>query len=70
VTAPASTGEMNATNAEVSSTLDTTSSRPWPWKDETPTRALYRLPSVTQATGFYPEAPNSQHQRANGLYAN
>src|SRR5262249_23347166 len=34
------------------------------------TRALYRLPNVTQATGFFPEAPNVSINGANSLYAN
>jgi outer membrane receptor protein involved in Fe transport len=32
------------------------------------TRALFRLPNVTQATGFYPEAPNVSINGANSLY--
>ena len=34
------------------------------------TRILYRLPNVTQATGFYPEAPNVAINGANSLFTN
>jgi hypothetical protein len=32
------------------------------------TRVLYRLPNVSQATGFYNEAPNVSINGANGLF--
>jgi hypothetical protein len=70
VTALASTGEMNGTNAEVSATLDTRELAALAVEGRDTTRALYRLPNVTQATGFYPEAPNVSINGANGLYAN
>jgi outer membrane receptor for ferrienterochelin and colicin len=70
VTAAAGLGEMNATNAEVSSTLDIREIESLAVEGRDPTRVLYRLPNVTQATGFYPEAPNVSINGANGLYAN
>lgn len=70
VTATASMGERNATNAEVSSTLDAREIESLPVEGRDTTRALYRLPGVTQATGFYPEAPNVSINGANALYAN
>ncbi len=70
VTALANIGEMNATNAEVSSTMDSREMETLAVEGRDTTRALYRLPSVTQATGFYPEAPNVSINGANSLYAN
>lgn len=70
VTALANLGEMNATNAEVSSTLDRREMETLAVEGRDTTRALYRLPNVTQATGFYPEAPNVSINGANSLYAN
>jgi hypothetical protein len=70
VTALANIGEMNATNAEVSGTLDSRELQTLAVEGRDTTRALYRLPNVTQATGFYPEAPNVSINGANGLYAN
>ena len=60
--------EVNATNAEVSSTLSPTEIVELPMEGRDITRALYRLPNVTQATGFYPEAPNVSVNGANSLY--
>jgi TonB-dependent Receptor Plug Domain/TonB dependent receptor len=70
VTALPSIGEMNGTNAEVASTLDTRELETLAVEGRDTTRALYRLPNVTQATGFYPEAPNVSINGTNGLYAN
>src|SRR5207249_7645849 len=41
-----------------------------PVEDRDITRVLYRLPNVTQATGFFPEAPNVSINGANSLYTN
>src|SRR4029079_16755750 len=70
VTAEASIARVNAVNAEVSSTLTEQELAVLPIEGRDLTRSLYRLPNVTQATGFYPEAPNVSVNGANSLYAN
>lgn len=62
--------EINTIDAEVSSTLLPEEVMSIPIEGRDITRALYRLPNVTQATGFYPEAPNVSINGANSLYAN
>jgi len=70
VTAESSVAEVNSVNAEVSSTLNEDEISTLPIEGRDITRALYRLPNVTQATGFYPEAPNVSINGANSLYTN
>jgi outer membrane receptor for ferrienterochelin and colicin len=70
VTGSEGVAEVNAVNAEVSSTLRESEIETLPVEARDVTRALYRLPNVTQATGFYPEAPNVSVNGANSLYAN
>ena len=70
VTAEAGIAEVNAVNAEVSSTLSSHEIETIAVEGRDVTRALYRLPNVVQATGFYPEAPNVSINGANSLYAN
>ncbi len=62
--------ELNRTNAEVSATLTPREIQDLPVEGRDLTRALYRLPGVTQATGFYPEAPNVSVNGANSLFVN
>ena len=62
--------QLNTTNAEVASTLPEREVELLPIEGRDLTRALYRLPNVTQATGFYPEAPNVSINGANALYVN
>ncbi|MDX1909642.1 MAG: TonB-dependent receptor [Bacteroidia bacterium] len=62
--------QINAVNAEVSSTLSREEVRTLPVEGRDITRLLYRLPNVSQATGFYPEAPNVAINGANSLYTN
>ncbi len=69
VTGQTSFAELNGTNAEVSSTLSAREVASLPIEGRDVTRALYRLPNVTQATGFFPEAPNVSINGANSLYA-
>lgn len=59
---------INTVNAEVSSTLTQEELRALPVEGRDLTRALYWLPNVTQATGFYPEAPNVSINGANSLF--
>jgi len=61
---------LNAVNAEVSSTLTENELETLPVEGRDLTRALYRLPNVSQATGFYPEAPNVSVNGANSLFTN
>ena len=68
VTGEASFAEVNRTNAEVSATLTPREIMALPIEGRDITRALFRLPGVTQATGFYPEAPNVSVNGANPLF--
>lgn len=62
--------KLNSVNAEVSSELTTEEIVKLPIEGRDITRALYRLPNVSQATGFYPEAPNVAINGANSLFTN
>jgi hypothetical protein len=55
-------------NAEVSAQLKRQELETLPIEGRDITRSLYRLPNVTQATGFYPEAPNVSVNGANSLF--
>jgi outer membrane receptor for ferrienterochelin and colicin len=61
---------LNTINAEVSSSLSEFELQSLPIEARDVTRALFRLPNVTQATGFYPEAPNVSINGANSLFTN
>ncbi len=61
---------INTVNAQVASELTEKEIQELPIEGRDVTRALYRLPNITQATGFYPEAPNVSINGANGLYTN
>ncbi|HQU73199.1 MAG TPA: TonB-dependent receptor [Calditrichia bacterium] len=64
------TTRINTVDAEVSAQLRSEEIEVLPIEGRDLTRALYRLPNVTQATGFFPEAPNVSINGANSLYAN
>lgn len=64
------TSRVNTRNAEVSSVLRQEEIAQLPVEGRDITRALYRLPNIVQATGFYPEAPNVGINGANSLYTN
>jgi outer membrane receptor protein involved in Fe transport len=70
VTDGQSVAAVNKINAEVSSSLDAARIEDLPVEGRNFTQALYRLPNVTPATGFFPEAPNVSINGANGLYTN
>ena len=70
VRAPNAATTINTQNAEVASTLSARELREIPIEARDITRALYRLPNVTLATGFFSEAPNVSINGANGLYTN
>lgn len=59
---------LNATNAEVSSTLTSRQLERLPTEARTLDRALFRLPNVSLATGFFPEAPVVAINGANSLF--
>jgi outer membrane receptor protein involved in Fe transport len=61
---------VNRVNAEVSSSLSGQTLEDLPVEGRNVTQSLYRLPNVTPATGFFPEAPNVSINGANGLYTN
>ncbi len=60
--------KINTINAEVSAQLKRKELELLPIEGRDITRSLYRLPNVTQATGFYPEAPNVSINGANALF--
>lgn len=59
---------INRRNAEVASELSAAEITALPIEGRDITRALYRLPNITQATGFFPEAPNVAINGANSLF--
>ena len=56
--AATSSARINRQDAEVAFELSEKELEALPVEGRDITRALYRLPNVSQATGFYPEAPN------------
>lgn len=65
-----STSKINSINAEVTAGMNLKQLQELPVEGRDITRSLYRLPNVTQATGFFPEAPNVSINGANSLYTN
>lgn len=63
-----STTRINRTDAEVSFELKQEEIQQIPIEGRDITRVLYRLPNVSQATGFYAEAPNVSINGANSLF--
>ncbi len=59
---------INRTDAEVAFELKRREIEALPIEGRDITRTLYRLPNVSQATGFFPEAPNVAINGANPLY--
>lgn len=59
---------INAVDAQVASELSRREIEELPVEGRDMTRALYRLPNISQATGFFPEAPNVSINGANSLY--
>lgn len=62
--------QINTVNAEVAGELKIAEIKQIPVEGRDITRVLYRLPNVSQATGFYPEAPNVSINGSNGLFTN
>ncbi|CAH0999112.1 hypothetical protein LEM8419_00408 [Neolewinella maritima] len=63
--AATSSARINRQDAEVAFELSQEELEALPVEGRDITRALYRLPNVSQATGFYPEAPNVSINGAN-----
>lgn len=70
VTGSRSYARINTLNAEVSSTLTASEIATLPLEARSLERALIRLPNVTQATGFFNEAPSVAINGANSLFTN
>lgn len=62
------TAKINRKNAEVSFELKQEELEALPVEGRDVTRALFRLPNVSQATGFFSEAPNVSINSGNGLF--
>ncbi|MDX1618433.1 MAG: TonB-dependent receptor [Balneolaceae bacterium] len=70
ITVQAPITRINTIDAEVASELDAEELQTVPVEARDITTALYRLPNVTPATGFFPEAPPVSINGANSLYTN
>ena len=68
VVSASAASRINTVNAEVASEMDSREIEEIPVEGRDITRMLYRLPHVTQSTGFFPEAPNVSINGANPLY--
>ena len=62
------TSRINRRDAEVSFEIEAKEIQEIPVEGRDITRVLYRIPNVTQATGFFPEAPNVSINGANSLF--
>jgi outer membrane receptor protein involved in Fe transport len=62
------TAKINRRDAEVSFELKAAEIQEIPVEGRDITRVLFRLPNVSQATGFFPEAPNVSINGASSLY--
>lgn len=65
-----SIARLNTTNAEISATLEADEIMRIPTQARSLERILFRLPNVSQSTGFFPEAPVVAINGANGLFTN
>ncbi|HYC05266.1 MAG TPA: TonB-dependent receptor [Azospirillaceae bacterium] len=63
-----SEARLNLTNAEVSSSFGARELQELPVEARDLSTVLFRLPNVTQATGFFPEAPAVSINGANALF--
>ncbi len=70
ITVQAPVTRINTIDAEVSAELDSRELQQIPVEGRSLDQALHRLPNVTQATGFFPEAPPISINGANALYTN
>jgi len=70
ITVQARSTSINMVDAQVASELSSREIESLPIEARDITRALYRLPNISQATGFFPEAPNVAINGANSLFTN
>ncbi|MFH5833298.1 TonB-dependent receptor domain-containing protein [Halalkalibaculum sp. DA3122] len=70
ITVQAPITQINTIDAEVAAELDTEELETLPVEARDINTALYRLPNVVPATGFFPEAPSVSINGANSLYTN
>lgn len=70
VTAARTVSALNTSNAEVSATLSAVEIDRIPVEARSLERLLFRLPGVTQSTGFFGEAPAVAINGANALFTN
>lgn len=70
ITVQAPITQINTIDAEVASELDAKELEGLPVEARDINTALYRLPNVVPATGFFPEAPSVSINGANSLYTN
>jgi len=70
ITVEAPVNSINTVNAEVSYDLSEQELKTLPVEGRDITRALFRLPNVVQATGFFSEAPNVSINGSNSLFTN
>ncbi|MDX1591917.1 MAG: TonB-dependent receptor [Balneolaceae bacterium] len=70
VTVTARSTTINTVDAEVASELSASDIEAIPIEARDISRVLYRLPNISQATGFFPEAPNVAINGANSLFTN
>ena len=68
VTSSKTTARINRKSAEVSFELKEAELKALPVEGRDVTRVLFRLPNVSQATGFFSEAPNVSINGGNGLF--
>lgn len=61
---------INSVDGQVASELSRKEIAEMPVEGRDITRVLFRLPNISQATGFFPEAPNVAINGANSLYTN
>jgi len=70
VTGARGRSSLNTSNAEVSATLTAEAIRRLPVEARSLERLLFRLPGVTQSTGFFGEAPAVAINGSNALFTN
>ncbi|MDX1638884.1 MAG: TonB-dependent receptor, partial [Balneolaceae bacterium] len=70
ITVQAPITRINSIDAEVASELEAEELEQLPVEARDINTALYRLPNVTPATGYFPEAPSVSINGANSIYTN
>jgi len=70
ITVSASSTTINTVDAQVVSELNVREIQELPVEGRDITKALFRLPNISQATGFFAEAPNVAINGANSLFTN